>query len=101
MLQRAMVACVMAVLALLVVGALIALFDYAFYGDDYRFGTEVAGFTYRSAYHFVGSAVAQSVLGVGAIALLVPLMRRKIAISTRDVITALLVLGTLGVAFAL
>ena len=101
MLQRLLVVCAIVLLALLVVGALIGLIDYALYGDDYRFGTEVAGFTYRSVYHFVGSAVAQSAIGACAIALLMPLLRRKISVSTRDAVTAFLVFGAFALAFAL
>jgi len=101
MLQRVLVVCAIALLALLVLGAIVALLDYVSYGEDYRFGTEVAGFSYRSAHHFVLAAVAQSVLGVGSIALLIPLVRRKATASIRDAAAALLMFGAFALPFTL
>ena len=65
---------VLALVGLLMLAAL-TLADYAANGGEYRFGTEVAGWAYRSPAHYIAVSVAQ--LALPAIGLAAGLLTRQ------------------------
>lgn len=56
-----------AALFLLGLVALGSIVHYACYSAEYRFGSEVAGWRYNSASHFVGLAFAELLVAIGAV----------------------------------